>query len=184
MARQQKPRKMGRPPLPPGEKKLPSMGFRPTPGLRASLEDAARRQGRSVSKEIESRLERSVQSDEAMGGAELYALFRLLGAAANLVEAKMGKEWSADIETYFAVKEAWRPIIEFAGPPMTLQFMNKLESAERRPPPPRDEKDEKASRRERKAHEREVKEVKDRLEEITRLGLAVAAGLLRTEWKK
>ena len=91
MTKQRKPHRMGRPPLPPGEKKLPSVGFRPTPALRVSLEDAAQQHGRSVSKEIESRLERSVQSDEALGGPELYALFRLLGAAANLVEARTGK---------------------------------------------------------------------------------------------
>ena len=199
MARQQKPRKSGRPTLMPEKKKLPPVGFRPTPGLKAFLDQAAEGNGRSVSKEIESRLERSFQSDEAMGGPKLHALFRMLAAAANLVEARMGKEWSEDTETFFAVKEAWRPIIEFAGPPMPLQLMNKLEADQRRPPPPpsmpeKNEKDEKAQldyesqmrkyRREEKAYQREVKEVNDRSEDITRLGRDVGAGVLRTEWKK
>ena len=200
MARQQKPRKSGRPALTPEKKKLPPVGFRPTPGLKAILDQAAEVNGRSLSKEIESRLERSVQSDEAMGGGRLYALFRMMGAAANLVEAGMGKEWSEDIDTYLAVKEAWLPLIEDASPPITQWWMDNLEAVEHDPPlePSQlsslSEKDEKARaayesqmrkfRREMKAFQRPLKGVHDRLEKITGVGRGVAAELLKPEGKK
>ena len=69
MGKQQTVRQRGRPPLPPGEKKLHSVGFRPTPDLRQHLERACQTAGRSLSQEIQSRLERSfLKTDiEAVG---------------------------------------------------------------------------------------------------------------------
>ena len=55
--------KMGRPPLPPGKRRGPSMGFRPTPEIREKLEAAARANGRSMSQEIEERLGQSFEQD-------------------------------------------------------------------------------------------------------------------------
>lgn len=49
----------GRPPKPEGERKLASLGFRPTPALRKLLDKAAKDNGRSLAQEISSRLERS-----------------------------------------------------------------------------------------------------------------------------
>ena len=96
----------------------------------------------------------------------------------------MGKEWSEDMETFFAVKEAWRPLIEIAAPPMPLELTNKFEAVERRPPPPKDEKGEKAYKREMKAYRRSVKEADDLSDELTEIGRDVAAGLSRTKGKK
>ena len=82
--------KRGRPPLPPGEKKLDAMGFRPTPEVREKLEAAAKENGRSLSREVESRLEQSFLNEEAkyetFGGKHTYGLMRLLGSAVSLVE--------------------------------------------------------------------------------------------------
>lgn len=47
----------GRPKLPARDRTLPTMGFRPTPKVRLLLEQASILNGRSMSKEIESRLE-------------------------------------------------------------------------------------------------------------------------------
>ncbi len=112
--------KMGRPPLPPGERRGASMGFRPTPQIRAKLEQAAHENGRSMSQEVEARLEASFLDEEArnreMGGKELQALFRLLGAAAEIIEARTGRNWSEDWETGIAVFSAWQRLLVDAMP--------------------------------------------------------------------
>ena len=56
-------KRMGRPPLPAGKKRLNSMGFRPTPAIRAQITAAARVNRRSMTAEIESRLERTFIED-------------------------------------------------------------------------------------------------------------------------
>ena len=112
--------KMGRPPLPPGERRGASMGFRPTPQIRAKLEQAAHENGRSMSQEVEARLEASFLDEEArdreMGGKELHALFRLLGAAAEIIEARTGKICSEDWDTGMAVFSAWQRLLVDAMP--------------------------------------------------------------------
>ena len=60
-------RKPGRPPLKPEERRLPSVAFRPTHDLRKMLEDAAANSGRSLSQEIDRRLERSFLIDAICG---------------------------------------------------------------------------------------------------------------------
>lgn len=54
---------LGRPPLPEGKKKLSSLVFRPTPDLKAGLENACKENGRSLSQEITYRLDRSFHVD-------------------------------------------------------------------------------------------------------------------------
>ncbi len=69
------------------------MGFRPSLTLRRALEDAISVSGRSLSQEIESRLERTFLSDDAksddFGGKEKYALARLFADSANLLEPRL-----------------------------------------------------------------------------------------------
>ena len=120
MAERKTRRKPGRPALPPGERKLASLGFRPTPELRLELERAAQENGRSVSKEIESRLENSFLDEDSrnreFGGKALRALFRMLGAAAEIAEARTNKSWDKDQETYLTVKYAWEQLIRSLRP--------------------------------------------------------------------
>ncbi len=54
---------VGRPPLSHKERRLASMGFRPTPEIRTKLEVAAAENKRSLSKEIEFRLEMTFRDD-------------------------------------------------------------------------------------------------------------------------
>lgn len=75
--------------------------------LKEILEARAKESGRSLSEEIEHRLELSTAS----GG-----LLRLLAAAAEIIEAKTGKSWSSDWDTFQAVQAAWRKLIPAAGP--------------------------------------------------------------------
>ena len=104
-------KRTGRPPLPPDEKRRPPMGFRPTIEVRHKLEEAARQSGRSLSREVEDRLERSFLSEEAhhetFGGAEAYRLVRLLALLANEVSEVTGKPWTSDIETFETAQGAW-----------------------------------------------------------------------------
>jgi len=124
--------KMGRPPLPPGERRGASMGFRPTPEIRAKLEQAAHENGRSMSQEVEARLEASFLDEEArnreMGGKELRALFRLLGAAAEIIEARTGKNWSEDWDTGMAVFSAWQRLLVDAMPKTPAAVQKAIQS--------------------------------------------------------
>lgn len=57
-------RKRGRPHLKPEDRRLPSMAFRPSGDLRARLEAAAEESGKTLSYEIEQRIERSFLMDD------------------------------------------------------------------------------------------------------------------------
>ena len=88
-------KRLGRPPLPPANKRGHTMGFKPTPDIRRRLQDAAAANDRSVSKEIETRLERSFADEEAryddFGGRGGYEIFRVIGSAASALGKMVGK---------------------------------------------------------------------------------------------
>lgn len=97
-------KKIGRPTLPVSEKKLATMGFRPTPLLRKNLEKHSLENNRSMGKEIESRLENSferekaakqVRSDQA-GGKFNEITSVLLGSVLATVDDKIGGSWTSD----------------------------------------------------------------------------------------
>jgi hypothetical protein len=78
----------GRPPVPPGQRKSKNFTFRSRGDLHARLAAAAAQSNRSISEEIEWRIERSFldqdRATEALGliyGRELAGLLLLLGAA-------------------------------------------------------------------------------------------------------
>ena len=116
-----KPR-MGRPPLPPGKRRGASMGFRPTPEIREKLEEAANANGRSMSQEVEHRLEQSFEGDEALGGRQFRAMFSLFGNAAVLIEQQTGKAHFEDWYTYVAVRNAWQHLIAGFGPSPPAEY--------------------------------------------------------------
>ena len=111
MAKKQSKTKMGRPPLSPGKRRGASMGFRPTPGIRGKLEEAAKANGRSMSQEVEHRLERSFEGDEALGGLQLHGLLHFLVGVAKIIQARNGKSASDDWKTGLAVRHAWKRLI-------------------------------------------------------------------------
>ena len=82
-----------------------------TPETRGRLEEAAAESGRSLAQEIEFRLERSFEGDEALGGRQFRALFGLFGNAAALIEQQTGKAYFEDYYTYVAVRAAWQRLI-------------------------------------------------------------------------
>lgn len=136
MARTTKQAKRGRPPLPKNEKKLPSLGFRASLETRRKLEAAAAHSGRTLSQEIEFRLARSFLDEEAAGGKELYALFKLMGAAAQFIEEQTGKSWMLDHDTSVAVKQAWVTLYDSASAPLSPAILEFLKAPEPEPLPP------------------------------------------------
>ncbi len=118
-----KARKRGRPPLPPEEKRRPSMGFRPTPQLRERIEAGSQISRQSLSQEIEAQLEQAYASDREFGGRELHALFRMMGAAADLIEARTGKPLFSDWDTWNAARRAWIMLMKEAAPKPPPDFV-------------------------------------------------------------
>ncbi len=124
-------KKMGRRPLPPQKRRRASMGFRPTPEVRRQLEQTASANHRSLSQEIEARLELSFAREsakvETLGGDATYAVAHALAAAAAAVSKKTGSSWLEDAGAYreaekaiFLLLEAFRPGREGSFPTFGL----------------------------------------------------------------
>lgn len=105
------PVRRGRPPLKAGEAKRASFNTRLRNALKERLEDSARSAGRSLSEEIESRLERSFDRTESLGGQEYEALFQMMAAAARVIEARLGNSPFAHPVASAVARNAWRQII-------------------------------------------------------------------------
>ena len=120
---------MGRPPLPPGKRRGASMGFRPTPAVRAKLEEAATANGRSMSQEVEERLGQNFKEDEILGGMRLRALLLLFGNTAALVEQQTGESLFEDWGTWIAVQGAWKRLGATFGPLPPKEWREALQEA-------------------------------------------------------
>jgi hypothetical protein len=84
-----------------------TFSFRVTEGLREQLEAAARQEHRSVSEEIEHRLARTFSEDwNWLGGPETARLLRMMAVAIQATEAKSGRRWFEDDETFVAAYNA------------------------------------------------------------------------------
>jgi hypothetical protein len=87
--------KLGRPPKHEGERLSKNRTFRVRGTLDEQLEAAAQKTGRSVSEEIERRLDDSFKRiEELYGGPHLSATFRILADNLALVKAKFGERWA------------------------------------------------------------------------------------------
>lgn len=137
-SRQTKARKgPGRPPLPSAEGKRFALGLRVTAERRRALEEAAARSGRSISQEIELRLEQSFQDESALGGREMLGLFRMMaGVAAVIEERRNGKRWSEDWETFLAVRKAWHAMINSVCPELSPEWIERLRTLQASDPGP------------------------------------------------
>ncbi len=126
MAKKPSKPKMGRPALPPGKRRGASMGFRPTPGIRGKLEEAAKANGRSMSQELEHRLERSFEEDEARGGRNTNDVLKVMGAVAAHIQTRTGKT-TADWKTGLAIGRAWKRLITDWVPRPPAEWIAELE---------------------------------------------------------
>ncbi len=134
MAKKPKKPKMGRPPLAPGKRRGASMGFRPTPEVREKIEEAAKAKGRSMSQEVEHRLEQSFEGEKALGGRQFRAMFSLFGNAAVLIEQQTGKSCFEDWNTWVAVQEAWKRLGVTFGPLPSKGWLKALLEASKATP--------------------------------------------------
>lgn len=109
----------GRPPKTPGEAKRSQFNTRVRPSLKAALDVAAKTNRRSVSEEVEARLEQSLLLETILGGRDalfMAATFTLAGQRAAEHEGHPEwdpVEWREDPVCYqtailAVVKELWR----------------------------------------------------------------------------
>ena len=88
--------------------------------LRAKIEAAAAAKGISLNAEMVHRLESSFLDEEArdreLGGRELHSLFRMMGAAARIIEERKGQSCITDFETFVAVKASWLQLMSLYSP--------------------------------------------------------------------
>ncbi len=107
----------------PFEGKRKTLTTRITERTRRRLDEASEATDRSLSQEIEFRLEESFQRDrfenaifEALGGREHYPLLVMVGNAVRMVEEGSGQRWHQDFETAAQVKNAITTIIDAFSP--------------------------------------------------------------------
>ena len=81
------------------------LSMRTTNEGRERIKEAAEANGRSLSEEIENRLERSFQNDDRAGGFANAAFADLIGATIRDVEADTGLSWRSDQRTWQVARE-------------------------------------------------------------------------------
>lgn len=118
--------KPGPKPRGPFEDRRKTFTTRITEKTKAGLVEAARGADRSLSQEIELRLEQSLEQDEVFGGRQFRAMFQLFGSAAVLVEQKYGKSCFKDWKTWVAVQAAWKRLAVTFGPMVPKGYLNAL----------------------------------------------------------
>lgn len=91
------------------DRKAAMLSIRTSSELRTKLQMALESSGRTLTQEVEMRLERSFSSEEFVGGERTAAFLNLLGATIREIEANTGKSWLEDETTFEEVGS------EFAG---------------------------------------------------------------------
>lgn len=111
------------------EAKKAAIGIRTSEAQKQALQKAADAAGRSLSQEIDYRLTASLMMDEKAGGRAANLLGDFAQLAAGIVEARLGKAWNEDAESYFAVRKAIEDFMGQNHPPKP-QFIKDVESAQ------------------------------------------------------
>lgn len=117
--------KPGPKPRGPYEGKRETLTTRITPSTRRKLDQAAEAADRSLSQEIELRLERSFDREDSLGGHRTAALLRKL---AHLAEASTGdKHWLDDDAVFNAVLLLWQCELRKMAPPISKPTEHRIE---------------------------------------------------------
>ena len=134
----------GRPPLEPGRAKRGSFNTRIRPQLKENLERDAKSAGRSLSEEIESRLEESYLRDKAdervreavlegiydsFGGEKKFGVMRLKANMIQMIEQRTGKSYFEDPDTNIRANAMMAEADNQYGPARTDEVPNKLQAA-------------------------------------------------------
>lgn len=133
-------RRMGRPPSTPGQPKRSAFNTRLRAKIKKRLEFEAESAGRSLSEEIEFRLERSLQQEADSGGRQLHGLLRLLAGAAEIIQERTGKSAFNDWDTWNAVQAAWKKLTRELAPeppPDIIRLIKKSDEFQSKPVRPK-----------------------------------------------
>jgi Arc-like DNA binding domain len=104
----------GRPPKSKtGEAKRASFNTRLREGLKVALETSAAENGRSLSEEIESRLEMSLAEENALGGPRVAALLRTLVV---MIEDYGDDSWLFDADAFNETIDRWNRFFDTIRP--------------------------------------------------------------------
>ena len=117
--------KPGPKPRGPFKNKRRTLTTKITESTRRNLEDAAAATGRSLSQEIEFRLDESLLEDDARrdreerayGGAHTHALLRLLGDTIKGIEMQTSGTWTEDRYTFDQVRLGIQTFLDALRPP-------------------------------------------------------------------
>jgi hypothetical protein len=97
------------------------------PEVRAQLERDAKRAGRSVTKEISIRLEKSYVRDEIYGGSQMAAMFReMADVALGVARQKNRGSFFEDFETFVFIRNVWQIIIRRQMPRPTEELLAEI----------------------------------------------------------
>jgi hypothetical protein len=121
--------RLGRPALKPGSPKRSSFNTRLRAETKEELEAQAVKSGRSLSEEIEFRLEQSLRDEntlvESLGGKDTYEVLKLFGAVAAVIQTKTGKP-TTDWKTGAAISRAWKQQILNWVPGLPAEWIAEL----------------------------------------------------------
>ena len=135
MAKKQSRPKMGRPPLPPGERRGASIAFRPTPAIREKLGEASKANARSRSQEVEARLDRSFLEENHLSlicGDSRTARFVMdILDSKKLIESYQAKSVWEDFECHEAMEEALKRLLARGAPRPTGKFKKQVTAYDR-----------------------------------------------------
>ena len=111
----------GRPPIEPSQRKRNNVTVRVRDDTKGRLTAAAALNGRSLSEEIEARLERSLADEETryedFGGRGGFEFLRVLGVVASQLGRQAGRpNWWRDQQTYEAVTTLWKALMKVFEP--------------------------------------------------------------------
>ena len=127
----EKKRKRGRPPKPVSALRRNNVTIRFRDQTKQMLQESAAKNGRSLSEEIEARIERSSADDdyfrrmrEELGGAEAYALLMIIGRVmhrvgptAAMMDKKDPRTWSSNPFAYDQVVKGVMTVLDAMRPP-------------------------------------------------------------------
>jgi len=117
-----------------GRKKVILFTVRSAPLLKERLTQASEANQRSLSQEIESRLERSFVIEELEGGPKTAAMLRNIELAIYDLEKRVGHSWLVDRDTWSAASAIVREVLGKAGAPRSLTKAMSLPESDRAAP--------------------------------------------------
>jgi hypothetical protein len=89
---------------------------RTTAEVRQKLEEACAASGKSLTQEVEARIERSLEMQELLGDDRRMALMVRIADQVTRAEAATGKKWHADTATYWAVRRLIEHVLHDVRP--------------------------------------------------------------------